>query len=161
MAEDFHKTFRMAAQMDVNRFWAANCRIKFLGERIADLQTFVASNTLNPLSLGVALIWIEGCKKEIVYLEEKKVLIRKKPEALMRLTDDQIQIANNYPIESLIDFNNGKATAWCHSDKTPSLTIWKKGNKAKCWVCDKFFSPIDVLMQRDGLNFVDAVKFLN
>lgn len=76
------------------------------------------------------------------------------------LTDGMIQHAREYPITNLIDFNNGVASAWCHEDKTPSLKYWERANRARCFVCNLTFNPIDVLMERDGMNFYDAVKRL-
>ena len=84
----------------------------------------------------------------------------KKPPA-GSINDDMIARAKEYPIEQLVEFDRaGKAMAWCHADKSPSMTWWKKGNRAKCWPCDKSYGPIDVLMERDGMSFVDAVKTL-
>ena len=76
------------------------------------------------------------------------------------ITDAMIERARNVPIESLVEFQNGKATAWCHDDKTPSLTHYKAGNRAVCWPCDNSYNPIDVLIERDNFSFISAVKKL-
>lgn len=92
--------------------------------------------------------------------------IRKKLKALDRkfesedITDADIENARAYPIHLLIDFNHGRATAFCHDDRSPSLHHWKKGNKARCFVCDKTYNPIDVLMERDKMSFPEAVRSL-
>lgn len=77
-----------------------------------------------------------------------------------QITDEMIAKARAYPIDRLIQFQRGYATAWCHNDKRPSLTWDAKRNRAKCWPCDKSFDPIGVLRERDGLSFQDAVRRL-
>ena len=78
------------------------------------------------------------------------------------ITDEQIQAARDFPIEKIIEFDRtGKAYAFCHDDKKPSLTWFKKGNKARCFPCDKTFDTISVLQERDGLTFISAVRALN
>ncbi len=77
------------------------------------------------------------------------------------ITEEDIARAREYPITQLIEFNKfGKAHAFCHEDKNPSLSYWKAGNKCRCFVCNITFDPIAVLMERDSMNFIDAVKKL-
>lgn len=98
---------------------------------------------------------------EIIRLRAYEVRLKKGVNFKDEITNDQIQSARDYPIEQLIEFDRtGKSLAWCHTDKRPSLTWFKKGNRARCFPCDKTFSPIDVCMERDGLTFVEAVKYL-
>jgi len=94
---------------------------------------------------------------EVVNLKQIEASLTRK---VTGITDEQIAIAKEYPIEQLIEFRNGKATAWCHDDRTPSLSHYRKANRAKCWPCDKSYNPIDVLMERDGMTFIDAVRAL-
>jgi hypothetical protein len=157
---DYHKTLRVAAEHGVNKTWSANQRITYLKGEIEFNQRLISSGRINFRSIKTAKIWNDEMEKEICYLTKKKVIILEKPNELMRLTEEEIKIANRHPIEHLIDFKNGKATAWCHEDKHPSLTLWRHGNRAKCWSCDKGFSPIDVLMSRDNMGFIEAVRLL-
>ena len=84
-----------------------------------------------------------------------------RPERADKITDDMIQAAKDTPIESVITFDRtGKALAFCHADKSPSLSWNRKGNRAKCWPCDKSFNAVDVLILRDGMSFIEAVKQL-
>lgn len=77
------------------------------------------------------------------------------------ITPEMIQRARDHPIQDLITFDNhGHATAWCHQDRRPSLTLWKGHNKATCFPCGRTYGPIDVLIERDGLSFPDAVREL-
>lgn len=78
----------------------------------------------------------------------------------MGITDDDIESARRYPVDKLIDFSRGKAKAFCHEDKNPSMFHGTKFNLAICPVCDKKFDSIAILMQRDGVAFKDAVNQL-
>jgi hypothetical protein len=158
--QDYHKPLRVAAEHGVNKTWASNCRITFLREQIAINAGIMNNGRINERSIKTAQLWNREMRDEIAYLERKKLFILQDPSKLLRLTEDQIRVAKFHPIENLIEFRNGKAIAWCHNDKNPSLTLWRQGNRAKCWVCDKAWSPIDVLMKRDGMGFVEAVMML-
>lgn len=79
---------------------------------------------------------------------------------LKGITAEMIEQARAYPIDEMINFTRGTATAFCHVDKRPSLTWHKAKNRATCFPCGKSFSALDVLIERDSLNFVDAVKQL-
>jgi DNA primase len=72
-----------------------------------------------------------------------------------------IAAAKETPVTNLIEFDrNGKALAFCHDDKTPSLSYNKKANRAHCFPCGKSFNAIDILMVRDNYSFINAVKEL-
>lgn len=150
--EDFNKTFRMAKEMDKNRLAAARIRIRYLREWIDDcLQD----------GSDIALHWAERSIAEIEYLLQWGNVEIVQAKTRDDITDHDIEAARNYPIDQLISFDRaGKAIAFCHEDRNPSLSWLKKWNKAKCWPCDKTFDSIAVLMERDGYSFVDAVKQL-
>jgi hypothetical protein len=76
------------------------------------------------------------------------------------ITDEMIQAARDYPIHHLIDFNRGKAIAFCHEDRNPSMYHQTRLNRACCPVCDKSFDSIEVLIKRDGMTFKSAVNSL-
>jgi hypothetical protein len=78
-----------------------------------------------------------------------------------RITDEMVATARSASITRVVEFDRqGKAGCFAHQDKRPSLSHWVKGNKASCFVCNKRWSAIDVLMERDGLSFQDAVRRL-
>jgi len=93
--------------------------------------------------------------------EERAMRGYNKPQPANQITDEMIAQARAYPVEQLVDFTKGKAMAWCHEDKRPSLSWWKKGNSCTCFVCGKRFNPIDIMVERDNMSFVNAVKYLN
>ncbi len=76
------------------------------------------------------------------------------------ITDDMIQAARDFPVEQLVEFTKGIAVAFCHPDNRPSLSWDRKRNRAHCFPCGKDFNAIDILVERDGYSFKDAVKFL-
>ena len=76
------------------------------------------------------------------------------------ITDDQIATARAYPIDRLIKFTRGKATAPCHEDRNPSMYHGTRKNVAVCPVCDKKWGPIDWLIEIEGKTFIEAVKEL-
>jgi len=85
---------------------------------------------------------------------------KSKPASKNEVTQEMKDRARAYPVAELIQFQKGKSLAFCHTDKTPSLSHYAKGNIARCFVCSKSFGPIDVLMERDGYKFLDAVRAL-
>lgn len=109
-------------------------------------------------------IWLEA-GFEPYYWQWVDIIIRlrgmKDVERKGGITDSMIEQAREVPITNLIEFDkNGKALAWCHDDKTPSLHHHKKANRAHCFPCGESFDPIAVLMSREGMTFVEAVRKL-
>lgn len=148
-AEEFGISFKLA-------LWhRKRCLASKMESAIAYMEHEDCPITLHYLAQDVGKIRLEISKisRELDMLD--------KPTNADQITDEMIARAKEYPIEKLIDFDRtGKALAFCHADKTPSLSWWKKGNKATCFPCDKRFDPIDILMIRDGFTFHEAVKRL-
>ena len=108
----------------------------------------------------LALFWAREALNEIEYLQ-RHAFYEPQQSTKTTLTPEQIATARQYPIEHLINFNRqGRATAWCHHDEHPSLTWYRKGNRARCFACDLTYGPIDVRMYRDMLSFPEAVRSL-
>lgn len=101
-----------------------------------------------------------ACLTEIISIRNHEHRAKQGKVSRSEITDAMIQQAREYPIELVVEFNRGLALAFCHNDKTPSLTWNRKNNTCRCFPCDKSFNPIDVLMQRDGKSFIEAVKEL-
>ena len=77
------------------------------------------------------------------------------------ITDDMIAAAREYPISQLIEFDRtGFAACFAHKEKTGSLKHYLSTNRCHCFGCGWSGGPIDVLMKRDGLAFLDAVRQL-
>ena len=99
--------------------------------------------------------------KNIIKIRRELRAIKKVTVTKQEITDDMIEMARAYPVSRLIEFSHGKAKAWCHEDKNPSMYHATRGNFACCPVCDKKFDSIAVLMDRDGMTFKAAVTQLS
>ena len=142
-------TMKAADDWGFSRLAAARMRARYLFDRIDEWLEDGSD---------LALYWVEQAFAELDELVRKAWW--KPPEFDDDFTQDQIQQAREYPIDQLIDFRKGRAYAWCHDDRNPSLTHNRKHNRAHCFACAKSFNPIDVLMNRDGRRFDEAVKEL-
>lgn len=90
----------------------------------------------------------------------KSILVEVESSRNSKITDEQIARAKSCPIKDYIKTSNNKAVCIFHSEKTPSLHIYPKTNKFYCFSCHKNGTVIDIVMQLEGLNFVEAVKRL-
>jgi hypothetical protein len=77
------------------------------------------------------------------------------------LTDDMIERAREYPIDSLLPgpVKHNKALCPFHDDKNPSMQV--SGNYAWCFACNRGWNPIDFVMELRGCDFKEAVTYLN
>lgn len=82
------------------------------------------------------------------------------PSIRGEITPDMVEHAKAYPVNRLVMFTKGRAKAWCHDDRNPSMYHGTRKNVACCPVCGKTFNPISILMERDGMTFPDAVRNL-
>jgi len=146
---------KAARDMGISFSSAVIMRCRYLVSVISDNENYIygKSDDIPAMTIPAALTEIISIKRhEYRY---KRGITRKDG-----ITDEMIQRARDYPITELIEFKRGTALAFCHDDHSPSLRLWKSGNKATCYPCAKSFNPIDILMERDGLSFIDAVKCL-
>lgn len=119
--------------------------------------------------------WVEVVKvfmpikeKELYYqlLEIKKMYkIRKNIKVDASL---DVSGAKRKPIEGLYSFNKKKRAgknivALCpfHNEKTGSFYIYLDKNRYHCFGCGVNGDAIEFIMKLNGLNFVDAIKYLN
>ena len=140
-----HKVLKLAKDFSLLPSTVINLRVRFA------LQ---AAETWEELEPSIAARWYG----EIINMKQIEAKLNQKHTN--GITDEQIAIAKEYPIDRLIEFTRGKAKAWCHDDKTPSLHHHRQANRAHCFPCRKSYNPIDVLMERDGMAFIDAVRAL-
>lgn len=145
-----YQTFSMAAKIGKNRLAAARIRTRYLLEQLEEC-----------IEIGSDISIYDGWEivDEIIYLFKNAPKTPEK-KGFARFTDEEIEKAMSFPVENLIVFTRNKATAWCHDDKRPSLSLSKKKNRAFCPVCGKSFNAIQILMHRDGKTFREAVKEL-
>lgn len=145
-----NEVVRKANEFGITRLAAARMRARYLLEAI---EAFQADGS------DLAYLWQLDAEDELLGLFH--MLSRPIIESRNGITDDDIQRAKDYPIEELVQFDRmGKCLAFCHEEKTPSMSWHRKRNRAHCFGCGRSFNAIDVLMVRDGLSFIDAVKRL-
>jgi len=76
--------------------------------------------------------------------------------------DDAVLRAKAVDCTTLHDFNrNSKGLCLWHNDSEPSLHYYPKHNNTYCHSCGKFADAIDIVMAKHGVDFKEAVKFLN
>lgn len=164
-----YANLKQSDDMGIDRAWAINSRQRFLTQALFDVNDalsawgkFVAG--FDPISATEVFMISE----EIGEVIERKCGILKELEAIKKMTkdpkdvitDEMVEEARRYPVDRLVSFSRGKAVAWCHPDKNPSLTYMTRTGKAWCPVCGRYFNAVDILMDRDGYTFKDAVKEL-
>lgn len=137
-------------------------RHNFIDSEVSKFTAVIADN----------LDYMLACEDEMefrIYLEstvnamkriKKLESSRPKKPTEGAINDSDIEQARAFPVDQLIDFKRGKSIAFCHPDKNPSLFHGFRNNVAVCPVCDRKFGAIDILMERDGYSFIDAVKQL-
>ncbi len=128
-------------------------------QHIKKFTRFLVSG-MDDLNTCFAKRQIEKSRKEIVKIEKiiERISMEETPEGW--ITDEMIEIARNYPVDSLVTFKKGRCEAFCHKSNSSSMSHNKKVNKVHCFVCSESFGPIDIRMKRDGYSFIDAVKSL-
>lgn len=99
---------------------------------------------------------IRKTKSDRKLLSEIGNIKKKEREARVVITEEMIERARQYPLEKLIEINRQKFTkCFKHDDKTPSA--YCKNNFIHCFVCQKTWDTIAVLVERDGIGFREAV----
>jgi hypothetical protein len=155
---------RIADETGLTLIECRNYRIEYLRQHIRELAedvTYLADDA-GELSADFCQSIFQQLLVESKEL--RSLTIISKPNYRPRagaITPQMIEDARDYPIEQIVQFDRqGKSLAWCHADNHPSLSWHRAGNRATCFPCGKIFNPIDVLTQRDGMSFPDAVKQL-
>ena len=149
--------------MDIPISFATNARRRFLMEELEllDLEiAFYDDYSGNEASEYFALSQYSEIALKRAQVEQELRSMKKVTQPQTGITDEDIDRARNHPITNLIEFKHGKASAFCHEDKQPSLYHATRTNRANCPVCDKSFDSIGVLMYRDNYMFQSAVKAL-
>lgn len=153
---------KSAEEMEVSFKDAALCRLRYIRAEMHRIMALIDSFTdTDPMTALVADI-IHGDTFMELAKEQREIVmaLREKRSTTGTITDAQVEQARAVPVTSIIEFQRGRAVAWCHPDKTPSLYYAPRINKAACPVCGRYFNAIDVLVERDGLNFAQAVQRL-
>jgi len=133
-----------------------NDEIETLKEDIASYKLSMAKGKFNAVTHAFVRRMKEHAQKDL-----NNILFHLREPREGDITEADIEKARNYPVDALVEFNSmGRALAWCHSDSEPSLSFWKGHNSCRCFVCGKSFDSIAILMERDKMSFINAVKQL-
>lgn len=100
---------------------------------------------------------IESYNKEINNKQVMLMSSQKKNDTL----EVNVERAKEFPIDSLIEFQNNKACCVFHDERTPSLHYYKNTNSVYCWGCHKYGDSIEVAMALWGVDFKTAVEKLS
>ena len=115
----------------------------------------------NILTKKVFLL-MSGLKKREILLKGLMMnlrLLKFDGGARSGLTPEMIAVARDYPIGELVEVNRSFALCPFHNDKRhPNLYI--KNNWGYCFACGWSGDSIKFIMNRNKLNFVEAVKKL-
>ena len=146
---------------------------KYLSKETSDLERSALSEIAN----NTAGSWRDQLIRERFELDKKRITKRLRTinalvyligsigrekinnsftKANQRITELQIQKAKEYPIEELVEINKaGFTKCFAHNDKKPSA--YCKKNFVHCFVCQKSWDTIAILVERDGHSFKEAV----
>jgi len=131
-------------------------RLRYLIDVCGQWDDYIAGKTddIPPLSVSLAIT-------EIDQLKRFQTRIAKGLTTKDGVTDEMIQQAREYPIDQLIEFDRrGFTCCYHHKEKTPSMKLYKDSNTVHCFGCGYNADTISVLMDRDGYDFLSAVKQL-
>jgi len=122
------------------------------------------------------LEWLKNNEKKILKrinnhisrLSRMKRMVSKEPPKAGTITDYEIQLAREGPLESIVSREmtlrrSGKyLIGLCpfHQEKTPSFTINTQTNYWRCYGCALHGDSIEYIKQAHGLSFREAVSYL-
>jgi hypothetical protein len=93
--------------------------------------------------------------KEVSKLEW---LLNPNKETIDKITEVMIERAKQFPFQNLIEIKRNFTTCPFHSDRKPSFYI--KNNWGYCFGCGWHGDTIKFLMEKEGLTFREAIKYL-
>lgn len=107
---------------------------------------------------------IDELQEEIKLLTyQKRFLVggKKTEDSYRGASREMIERARAFPIDQLVKVRkDGKLECIKHSERTPSMHHYKKGNNLYCFSCGVRMDSIDVVMETRKVGFVEAVKIL-
>lgn len=112
------------------------------------LDKFLAGESVKSLESA-----LQKVQREIREIENE--IMGKKVDGI---TDEMIERAKEYPLESFVEVKRGFALCPFHAEKTPSMSI--KNNRFHCFGCGKNGDVIQFVMETQGKTFVETVKML-
>ena len=99
-----------------------------------------------------AIVTINNIKKKLNRLD--------KPTQEGDITDEMVEQARAVDTGYLIEYVRGRAVGFCHDGDNPTALARLPDGRAYCHVCQKTHNAVDILIERDGMSFPQAVKEL-
>lgn len=136
-------------------------------------QKMTLAKVLDPVS-GTAARWklligecavLKKVREDIWRLKYRTVYVRPKTSGPNHVTQEEIELARNIPITSLVGGKTRRSgkhfMTLCplHKERTPSFVVYPD-NRFYCFGCNEGGDSIDLVQKLHGLDFVDAVKQL-
>ena len=155
--------------------WCDECRLNYLEGRkrifeeiICDILKVYSDQRTNGVSeeerqIEFQLANIDKYKNSLKKVENEIHFLKNKKEfEASRLTPQEIELAEQYPIEDLVDVN-AKGFARCinHVEQNNTPGMFCRKNFAYCYSCGWAGNTIMVYRKIHNASFVDAVKFLS
>lgn len=114
---------------------------------------------------GSTIRKVEEYKKEINKLEKDKKyvlsLINPIKYKQHTINTEIINRVKQIPITDFIQVGrNNKSICLFHSDKNPSMHVYKESNSYYCFTCQSHGSVIDIIMKLQNTDFIGAVHYL-
>lgn len=159
--DDFVKDF-----VRENPDWAKERRIEFLEGETKTLNKKILFwiKIMNRFSIGwFSSVINDTCISPVVkqldrIYREIDMYKNPKPISLDEISEEEIEIAKQYPFEDLIESKKNFALCPFHDDHHASFYI--KGNFGYCFSCGKSVDTIQFVMETRSVGFKEAVKFL-
>ena len=138
--------------------WKREDKLYYLLCEHRKYQEILDNFPIYPL-VGTSIIYVallEKQSKTLTKLEKSAKILSMKSNG--GVSDQDKLRAKDYPIEDLFEGKTKGIRCFAHDDHRPSASI--RYNRLRCFVCNRSWDSIQVLIERDGYTFSDAVKRL-
>ena len=139
-------------------------RCRYLRKEMSEVMLYEkAIPYVNNLMLMVERYNIKVPRRGISDIIDEGIEITKvngKAQAGFNKDEELRAQAMRVPITKVIEFINNKTTCPYHDDKSPSMYHAHRQNIAYCPVCGRGWNAIQILIDRDGMKYWEAVKYL-
>lgn len=147
---------------EVDEEWAEDRRIEYLKDKMTD-EVMCAAYNLSQYKMAKKSIdilyfgWRYQVHVEKILRLQGRILGMKNP--INTITDDMIERAKEHPFSELIELKGNRAKCPFHDGKS-STSFSVKDNRGYCFGCSWKGDTIEFVMQKDGMTFPEAVKYL-
>jgi hypothetical protein len=170
-AERVKKNQLACLQNDLNKYNQEYIELYNDGENLIKKYTDEKDKWVLDLILEDNKIWMEKIIKKIKTITFE-INCWNNPTILLEnnrkgVTEEEIEIAKNVDWEIVVPdsvmSSSGRRLTTClwHQDSNPSLLLYPDSKGCYCFSCNTASDTIGYLMEKDKLNFIEAVKLLN